>query len=162
MSHLPRQPRIFVVDDEHVIAYTTALILRCHGFDTAFFTSPLKALEAARLRAPDVLVSDIVMPQLSGIHLAMKITRHCPDCRVLLFSGQAGTFDMLDGARADGYNFNLLSKPVLPRVLIKAVQDLTGYVSLLPPFPEIQAQLLRHARLGPPSGDIENSVRSVV
>ena len=88
MPHLRRRARIFVVDDEHLIDSTTALILSHYGFDAVFFTSPLDALLAARLDAPDLLVSDIVMPQISGILLAIRMQACCPGCRVLLFSGQ--------------------------------------------------------------------------
>jgi CheY-like chemotaxis protein len=49
--------RVFVVDDEHVIASTLVLILQMHGFSATFFTCPLEALTAARLKAPDLLIS---------------------------------------------------------------------------------------------------------
>jgi hypothetical protein len=47
-------PHIFVVDDEHVIASTLAAILQMNGFSAKFFTCPLEALTAARLKAPDL------------------------------------------------------------------------------------------------------------
>jgi DNA-binding response OmpR family regulator len=141
MPHLRRQPRIFVVDDEHLIASTTAMILSHYGFDAVFFTSPLDALLAARLDAPDLLVSDIVMPQISGILLAIRMQACCPDCRVLLFSGLAGTFDMLEAARTDGHHFELLAKPVHPAVLLLKVQALMERASPLPATFEFQAAL---------------------
>ena len=141
MPHLRRQPRIFVVDDDPVIASTTAMILSHYGFDATFFTAPLDALQAARLDAPDLLVSDIVMPQLSGIALAILLQACCPDCRVLLFSGQAGTFDMLEAARTDGHLFDLLPKPVHPAVLLLKVQTLMQRASPLPATPEFRAAL---------------------
>jgi DNA-binding response OmpR family regulator len=141
MSHLRGLPRIFVVDDEPVIASTTAMILSHYGFDAAFFTSPLDALLAARLDAPDLLVSDIMMPQISGIALAIKMQACCPDCRVLLFSGQAGSFDMLEVARTGGHHFELLAKPVHPAVLLLKVQALMECASLLPATLESRAAL---------------------
>lgn len=62
---------IFVVDDEAVIASTLAAILRLHGYSATAFTSPLEALAAAQLDAPDFLVSDVAMPVLSGVDLAI-------------------------------------------------------------------------------------------
>jgi DNA-binding NtrC family response regulator len=124
MPELCRQPRIFVVDDESTIASTTAMILCHYGFDAVFFTAPLEALQAARLRAPDLLVSDVVMPHLSGIELAIQMKVCCPDCRVLLFSGQANTNNMLDTARAEGHHFDLLSKPVFPEALLIKIRSL--------------------------------------
>lgn len=70
MSQSHRQPLVFVVDDEDVIASTLAMILRSQGgFEAGAFTMPLDALEAAQLYAPDLLISDVVGPALSGIDL---------------------------------------------------------------------------------------------
>jgi len=79
--------RIFIVDDEHVITSTLAMILRNQGFEATSFTEPLDALEAALCEAPDLLISDVMMPRLSGIELAIEVRKHCPECKVLLFSG---------------------------------------------------------------------------
>ena len=62
-------PRVFVVDDEPVIASTLAAILRMNGFSARFFTCPLEALAAARSESPDLVISDVAMPGISGIDL---------------------------------------------------------------------------------------------
>lgn len=126
MSELQKQPRVFVVYDEDVIASTLAIILRLKGaFNARSFTAPLDALEAARLEAPDLLVSDVMMPVLSGIELAIQMRELCPDCKVLLFSGQASTANLLESAQKRGYHFELLLKPVFPSVLLDRVRKLT-------------------------------------
>ena len=107
-------PHIFVVDDEPVIASTLAAILQMNGFSAKFFTCPLEALAAARLKAPDLLISDVAMPGISGIELAIQMRALFPTCKVLLFSGQAATVDLLQDARAQGHDFDLLLKPVPP------------------------------------------------
>jgi CheY-like chemotaxis protein len=109
-----RVPRIFVVDDEPVIASTLAAILQMNGFSAKFFTCPLDALAAARLKGPDLLISDVAMPDISGIELAIQMKAQYPKCKVLLFSGQAATTDLLEDARAQGHDFDLLQKPVPP------------------------------------------------
>jgi CheY-like chemotaxis protein len=111
-------PRIFVVDDEHVIAATLATILHMNGFSARFFTDPVEALAAARLDAPDLLVSDVAMPGISGIDLAIQMRAQYPTCKILLFSGQAATMDLLENARAQGHDFDLLLKPVPPTELL--------------------------------------------
>jgi CheY-like chemotaxis protein len=116
--------RIFVVDDEHVIASTLATILQQSGFSATSFTNPLEALERARTDAPDLLISDVMMPQLSGIDLAIQMKKECPGCQVLLFSGQAGTADLLQSARKQGHDFHLLSKPVHPTDLLQGIRGL--------------------------------------
>jgi CheY-like chemotaxis protein len=107
-------PRVFVVDDEHVIASTLAAILQMHGFSVKFFTCPLEALTACRSKAPDLLVSDVEMPGISGIDLAIQMKAQFPTCKILLLSGQATTLDLLQRARAQGHNFDLLLKPIAP------------------------------------------------
>ena len=92
-------PRVFVVDDEHVIAFTLATILNQSGFRAIPFTNPLDALEAASLEGPNLLISDVMMPELSGVDLAIRIKSKCPGCKILLFSGQAATADLLADAQ---------------------------------------------------------------
>jgi len=126
MSRTHQQPRVFVVDDEDVIATTLAMILRLQGgFQARSFTNPLDALSVALKDAPDLLISDVVMPQMSGIELAIQVRQHCPDCKVLLFSGQASTASLLETAREQGYDFELLLKPVHPSDLLAKIRSLT-------------------------------------
>ena len=111
-------PRIFVVDDEPVIASTLAAILQMNGFSAKFFTCPQEALNAAQLKAPDLLISDVAMPGISGVDLALQMRAQYPTCKILLFSGQAASMDLLEDARAQGHNFDLLQKPVPPTELL--------------------------------------------
>jgi FixJ family two-component response regulator len=113
--------RIFVVDDERTIAASLAAILQMHGFSARYFVDPLEALDAARVEAPDLLITDVAMPQLSGVDLAMRIQEECPACKVLLFSGQAATADLLKGAHEQGHDFRLLAKPIHPSDLLSEI-----------------------------------------
>ena len=117
-------PRVFVVDDEHVIASTLAAILKLHGYSATSFTSPLEALAIARSKAPDLLVSDVAMPGISGIDLAIQMKAQYPECKILLFSGHAATQDLLEDARSQGHNFQLLENPVHPSAMLSRIGDL--------------------------------------
>jgi DNA-binding NtrC family response regulator len=116
---------VFVVDDEVLIAQTLAMILSQAGFRANAFSNPEKAVAACAELRPDVLLCDVMMPQLSGIDLAIQIERLCPACKILLFSGQAATADLLSEARDKGYDFVLLLKPVHPTDLLKHIRALT-------------------------------------
>jgi DNA-binding NtrC family response regulator len=138
MPETQRLYRIFVVDDEDVIASTLAMILRFRGgFHATSFSEPLEALRMAQLEPPDVLISDVVMPNLSGIDLAIQLRERCPACKVLLFSGQAATGPLLDTARSQGYAFELLSKPVHPAMLLARIQDLVDDAPAVPDFNQL-------------------------
>ena len=120
---------IFVVDDEHVIASTLTMILKSNGFDATSFTDSLEALRAAHFGAPDLLISDVTMPFLSGFKLAAKIKAFCPDCRVLLFSGEATLIDhVIDSEMQDW--FAILPKPVHPAVLLERIKGLLDSTSV--------------------------------
>src|SRR5580692_7743767 len=100
MTLTGKQFRISVVDDEVFIASSLATVLSDQGFDASYFTEPFQALQAARYYAPDRLISEVSMPVLSGIELAIRVRRHCPKCKVLLLSGQPDTTDLLTTSRA--------------------------------------------------------------
>jgi CheY-like chemotaxis protein len=123
-------PRVFVVDDEPVIASTLAAILKLHGYSVRAFTSPVEVLVAARSRAPDLLIAAVVMPGLSGIDLANQILAQYPECKILLFSGQAATEDLLKDARSQGHIFPLLQKPVHPSIILSRIGALAAESSL--------------------------------
>jgi DNA-binding NtrC family response regulator len=114
-------PRIFVVDNDEVIATSLTAILKISGFEAAAFHNPLDALNAARVGPPDLLISEVVMPELSGIELALRFKEECSSCKVLLFSGQAATANLLQKARDQGHDFTLLSKPIHPTDLLREI-----------------------------------------
>jgi CheY-like chemotaxis protein len=115
--------RIFVVDDEPIIASTLSLILCGNGFDAIAFTKPVEALEAVLSAPPDLVISDVYMPGLSGIELAIRVRAHYPECRVILFSGQMGTADLLSEARERGHHFEIIAKPVHPKELLRRIES---------------------------------------
>ena len=117
-------PRVFIVDDEKIIGETLTLILQQSGFNARSFTDPLEALVAARNEAPDLVISDVMMPELSGIDLAIAIQRACPECKVMLFSGQAQALDLLFVAREKGHDFTLFAKPMHPADLLRHIRNL--------------------------------------
>jgi DNA-binding response OmpR family regulator len=111
------------VDDELSIASTLTTILELNGYDARCFVNPLEALEAASTVRPDLLISDVVMPELSGIDLAIRFRQQWPTCKVLLFSGQAIAIDLLQAARTQGEEFQLLEKPIHPTDLLARIKD---------------------------------------
>lgn len=128
------QPVVLVVDDEQVIADTLSMILSRCGFSTLTAYNAESALELASATPPDLMISDVMMPGMNGIDLAITMTQSIPTCKVLLFSGQAATFDLLEEARVSGHRFTLLSKPVHPTDLLTRIsQCLRGADAIVQP-----------------------------
>jgi CheY-like chemotaxis protein len=123
MSQTATKPKVLVVDDEPVIADTLAMILNQSGFETRAVYSGEKALELARTFEPNMLISDVIMADLNGIDAAIHIRELLPEIKILLFSGQAATADLLEKARAQGYEFEILAKPVHPQDLLSRLRS---------------------------------------
>lgn len=119
---------VFVVDDEQCIADTLVVILRKSGFEARAFYNAQSALEGAEADCPELIISDVVMPGMSGVDMAVLIRERHPECKVLLFSGQAATVDLLATARRQGHDFELLAKPVHPSDLLAKVGSVTSVV----------------------------------
>lgn len=113
--------RVLVVDDESAIADTVAKILSLSGYPAVSAYDGNDALEIALMRPPEMLITDVALPGMNGIELAMTVKRIYPDCKILLFSGQASTSDLLATAGRAGHHFTLLNKPVPPQDLLTIV-----------------------------------------
>ena len=117
------RPVVLVVDDESVIADTLAEILTRSGYTGVPAYDGDEALETALLMPPEMLITDVVLPGMSGIELAITVRRIFPDCKIILFSGQASTADLLAAARQEGHHFTLLNKPLHPQDLLSRVSE---------------------------------------
>jgi len=117
-----KKMKIIVIDDEALIADTVAEILNHEGLDATPVSNPAEAIRLAQTMQPDVVLSDVIMPGMNGIEAGIKIREIVPRCRVILFSGQAATVDLLEKARKQGHHFDILGKPVKPEQLISAIR----------------------------------------
>jgi CheY-like chemotaxis protein len=120
---MARKPKVLVVDDEHVIADTLAIILNQAGFEASAVYSGNDAVEQARQQKPELVISDVIMDDMNGIEAAIHIRKFLPECKILLFSGQAATADLLENARAQGHEFEILAKPVHPQDLLAKLRS---------------------------------------
>jgi len=114
--------RILVVDDEPTIADTLVEILNGEGFEAIAASTGDSALGSAEAFMPDVVISDVVMPGLNGVELGIQLRQRLPKCRIILFSGQTATSDLLREARARGHEFEIVPKPVKPQTLISIIR----------------------------------------
>lgn len=122
-----RDVKILVADDERNIADSTVMILQEHGYDAKAAYSGLEALKISETYAPDVLLADVIMPGMNGFELALQLKTRFPNCKLLLFSGQASTVSMAQQFSARfttaGFRFELLPKPLHPNFLLSKIEQ---------------------------------------
>jgi DNA-binding NtrC family response regulator len=117
------RPVVLVVDDESVIADSLTDILKRSGYAAIPAYDGEAALETALTMPPELLISDVVLPGMSGIELAITMRRIFPDCKVILSSGQTSSARLLAHADGEGHHFVFLNKPVHPKVLLEHVAE---------------------------------------
>ena len=118
----PKKIRVMVIDDESLIADTVSEILSEEGFEAIALPTGVSAVELAESWRPDVVLSDVIMPGMNVIEAGIRIREIVPDCRIILFSGQAATVDLLETAREQGHRFDILAKPIKPEHLIELIR----------------------------------------
>lgn len=123
-----RSHRVLVVDDEVNIADTLRLIFAFNDYDACAAYSAEDAIEIVAKWAPDLAIIDVILPSMNGVDLAVLLKTQIPTCRILLFSGQAATADLLTEARKRGRTFEILAKPIHPTALLEAALKLPNVV----------------------------------
>jgi DNA-binding NtrC family response regulator len=107
-----------------MISKSLAMILELNGYVARSFTDPLEALEQIKADPPDLLISDVAMPRISGVDLAIQARARSSDCEVILISGQTFDNDLFREVRKQGHHFTLLSKPVHPVDMLREIDRL--------------------------------------
>ena len=115
--------KIIVVDDEPIIADTLVNILNGEGHEAFAMSDGESAVQWAAMLRPDVIISDVIMPGMDGVETAKAIMKLLPNCRIVLFSGQAASADLLTKARSEGYSFEVLAKPINPEILLERLRS---------------------------------------
>lgn len=123
-SSRQRSCDVLVVDDERIIADTLSVILSKNNYEVMTAYDGISALELARAYPPTLLITDVMMPGMTGVELALALEEMISEIKVLLFSGQAATMDLLKQAKEMGKHFTLLSKPVHPVDMLRRVSNL--------------------------------------
>jgi DNA-binding response OmpR family regulator len=121
------EPKILVIDDEQFLADSLAAIFKAKGYEVAARYRPADGIAAAQSFRPNMLLSDVMLPELNGVELAVKIRSLLPDCKVLLMSGDSTTArSFLLQALKQGHEFDLLEKPIDPDDLLTRTKNLIG------------------------------------
>ena len=124
--------KIWIVDDDSSIRWVLARALRAEGFEVKDFEDAESALKAFKREKPEVLMTDIRMPGISGLELAKTVHQNHPDIPVIIMTAHTD----LDSALAsyESGAFEYLPKPFdldeAVRLAQRAVEPVEGQVVL--------------------------------
>jgi DNA-binding response OmpR family regulator len=120
---------VIIVDDETNIGNSLAVIFASRGYESKTAFSAEQAIEIIAGWEPALAIVDVGLPKMNGIDLAIALKNGHPSCRVLLFSGQPNTADLLAQAEADGHLFEIVAKPAHPTVMLDRAAHLLSPIS---------------------------------
>jgi len=114
--------KVLVVDDVDTIARVYARFLEREGYDVHIAFNGEEALVEYEKFKPDLIVSDIRMPKMSGFELATAIRKKYPDQKIVLMTGYADEAEVLEQQKSHGFPF--FTKPAdLQTTVAKIVKD---------------------------------------
>lgn len=100
---------VLVVDDESVLAEMVSMALRYEGWNIATAADGSAAIAAARAQRPDVVVLDVMLPDMSGLEVLRKLREENPRLPVLLLTAKDALEDRIAGLTAGGDDY--VTKP---------------------------------------------------
>ena len=135
--------QILVVDDEPQICGLIRDALASEGMPCVSVTSSSRAQGLVRDGGYDVVITDLAMPQTTGLDLLAQARSNAPDCKVILITAFASEDSLAGALRLGAYDF--LEKPFDVSILVQSVRDaLSGHV---PPLPARAAHAMQTAQL---------------
>lgn len=115
--------KVMCVDDEPFCLKALDRILSRQGYTVATFSDPERALEAVPQMKPDLIILDILMPGMSGLHLAKEIREvYGSEIPLVMLTASESDSDMIDAYRQGVSSY--LTKPYEPKDVVDIVEDL--------------------------------------
>ncbi|MEO3434136.1 response regulator [Inquilinus sp. CAU 1745] len=122
MTDSPFRPRILIADDEEAVREFVRRAMEHGGYHADVAADGLQALETLhRGEKYDLLITDIVMPGLDGIELALKAAKDFPDLTILMMTGYAAEKQRAYGL--ESLIHKVLSKPFSLKQITEAVRE---------------------------------------
>jgi two-component system response regulator (stage 0 sporulation protein F) len=113
---------ILVVDDQKPIRSLLRAALEGDGHEVLEASNGLLGLERCRERAPDLIITDMLMPEMNGLELMLELNRSFPNVKVIAISGGPEMESGLHAAKLLGAR-QTFQKPVDIRAVLDAVRD---------------------------------------
>jgi CheY-like chemotaxis protein len=123
----PPKVRVLVADDEELIVQTLAAILNLAGYEVCAVYGGEAAIRLLDLFKPDLIITDVTMPGVTGIEVAFAAHAQLPRCKILLFTAHAGLHSLLQPGPTEGLSFDIITKPIRPEdLLVKLRETIRG------------------------------------
>jgi len=117
---MPEQRTVLIVDDEPQMLRLVEKMLGSSGVKVLLAPRPSEALKICEMAPVHVLISDVSLPEMDGVHLAERVLKLHPAARVLLISGQYK--EAPPTAKAARIRF--LKKPFFPSQLVELLREM--------------------------------------
>jgi PAS domain S-box-containing protein len=125
---MKNQPIILVVDDEPAILELVRDILRPAGYLVNTAANGKEALAAIQAHPYDLVLTDMIMPEMGGMELVQYLRLHHPETLVIVFTGFASYQDAVDAVKLGAFDY--LPKPLQPEILRHAIERALDYQRL--------------------------------
>ncbi len=120
---------ILVVDDDTDVLNFTSLLLEKYGYSVIPCGSSMDAMDAVRDKKIDAVLTDIVMPEMSGIELLENVHTTDPDIPVILMTGYADMDKALEAIKKGAFDF--ITKPYKADYLVHSIGKAVDYHRLI-------------------------------
>jgi two-component system OmpR family response regulator len=114
------RPRVLVVDDEDSITELVSMALRYEGFDVQTAASGYAALEKIDEFRPDLILLDVMLPDIDGFNIAERLRRDRRDVPVIFLTARDATEDKIRGLTIGGDDY--VTKPFSVAELVARTQ----------------------------------------
>ncbi|MEO1229905.1 MAG: ATP-binding protein [Myxococcota bacterium] len=112
---------LWIIEDQRMVRIVAERLLSGAGYAVRSFADPHRLLAALSNDVPELVLTDVVMPRMTGPALAQEIARRSPQARVLFMTGYADS--LLDPYREELEGYELLRKPFTRDQLLSAVEE---------------------------------------
>ena len=113
---------ILVIEDDANLRLLLEQLLTAAGYNVRTAADGKQGASLCLATPPDLVITDIYMPNRDGLEVIMDLRQHCPQTRIIAISGQITTKNMLPAASTLGAA-RTLAKPFQPQELLAAVEE---------------------------------------
>lgn len=109
--------KVLIIEDEFILRQSMLVYLEDNGFVVLESSDGKPGLELFQQHKPDLVITDLRMPEVSGLDVLAKITKESPETPVLVISGVGGMEEVIEALRLGAWDY--LPKPIIDLAVLK-------------------------------------------